>query len=308
MTSVTEVDQATVAVPEEKLKPDPVEETERPEGDVSKSLADSLEDSTGSGSEGREEAKGSLPSDEESDTPEESDVPKEGSDEGRDEATKSDEESIQIERVDSMHVDIDIPHSIESGEMISIEHKGEKKEIKVPKGTKGKSIRVRMTKSDRSDSSDLLEAFTEVLFPKQWESYGNEKIKFEGLPCTPIDDDHVDIDIPESAKAGDLISVKHAGVMKKVTVPPESMGKTITVRMTQDFLSSVLFPEDRTAPEPVKFHNVSYKKIDDDHVEIEVPESAESGDIVTVDVEGDVKKVKIPQGFEGNTFTVTMRV
>jgi len=296
MVTIEGADSATVTVPMEKAIPETIKNANDP---VCVKETESPAEQTES--EGRDEiTSNETPVVEEAEPPVE---PKESVD--RDEGT---EEEIKITRVDSLHVDIDIPHSCQSGELIAVDHEGETKRIKVPKGSRGESIRVRMTKSERTDDSgNILDMVSDALFPKEWAYFGGEIIKFEDVPCKPVDEDHVDIKIPEAAKAGDFMSVRHNGGMKKVRVPAGSSGKTIMVRMTEDFLLSVFFPEDKSAPEVVKFKNVPYKQIDDNRVEIELPESAQFGDCLSIKHKDEMKRVRIPKGVEGKSFTVVLK-
>mmetsp|Transcript_30275 Transcript_30275/g.34512 ORF Transcript_30275/g.34512 Transcript_30275/m.34512 type:complete len:269 (-) Transcript_30275:288-1094(-) len=216
----------------------------------------------------------------------------------------NDGEDLKIIHVDSMHVDIDIPLSAESGELIPVIHEGVEKVFKIPAGARGQSIRLKMTKKESDNRGNVVDAIGSMLFPPDLDA---ETIKFENVPCTHgADDEHVDIEIPKSAEPGDILSVRHKGQMKKVKVPDGVEGGTlISVKMSQDFLESVFFPDTKSAPDIIKFKDVQYKQDGEDHIDIEIPEHAEFGDIMSVKLDDEMKRVKIPKGVEaGETISI----
>ena len=57
---------------------------------------------------------------------------------------------FKFRRVDSLHQDVDVPLSAKSGEDFTIDHDGAVKTVKVPKGSKGTTIRIKMVSKDGS--------------------------------------------------------------------------------------------------------------------------------------------------------------
>ena len=145
-----------------------------------------------------------------------------------------DEEFLDITHVDTYHADIDIPLSAKSGDMLTVDHDGDEKLIRVPAGGyQGQSIRVKMTRSDEQVESTGILCFSGMSFNEE------EKEKpsvYDNLPCTRVDDDHVDIQIPLSAKPGDIITVDHDGDKKIIKVPAGGCeGQSIRVKITRNY-------------------------------------------------------------------------
>ena len=70
----------------------------------------------------------------------------------RDEEDQSLElDGFQFTRVDTLHHDVDVPITAKSGDEFTIDHDG-LKTAKVPSGTKGTSIRIKMVKAEGKSS------------------------------------------------------------------------------------------------------------------------------------------------------------
>lgn len=240
-----------------------------------------------------------------------------------------DEEFLDITHVDTYHADIDVPLSAKSGEFLSVFHDGKEKHIKVPSGgCQGQSIRVKMTRNDDQEEGAGMLCFAGMTLnegeeekpsvdskDRKEEDKNAGIVKYDNFPCIRVDDDHTDIDIPLSAKSGDMLTVDHDGDEKLIRVPAGGyQGQSIRVKMTRSdeqvestgilCFSGMSFNEEEKE-KPSVYDNLPCTRVDDDHVDIQIPLSAKPGDIITVDHDGDKKVIKVPAGgCEGQSIRV----
>jgi hypothetical protein len=128
-----------IDVDEEKAEEEQVElvEEEVEDGDE----ADEEEEQSGESGEGEdmEEAK----------TEEESIEDEQGSGESEDDSEQDNVrkfDDVEYKRINTLHAEIVVPLSAKSGDVLDVDHDGSK-QIKVPKGEQGHSIRVKMIKN-----------------------------------------------------------------------------------------------------------------------------------------------------------------
>ena len=143
------------------------------------------------------------------------------------------EEELIITRIDTMHADVDIPLSAKSGEFLDIQHDGVEKQIRVPSGIRGESIRVKMIRPEPPEpqSGLLCCAASTMVFDNDEDG---DPVVYEDLKVTRVDSEHADIDIPLSAKSGEYFCIDHDGTQKRIKVPAGGMqGQSIRVKLTK---------------------------------------------------------------------------
>ncbi len=146
-------------------------------------------------------------------------------------------DSIHVTRVDTLHADIEVPAEYgKCGETVSVLHDGDHKQIKIPENVQGQSFRVKMIKKPKEESSEGMFACG---YPAVMEDEGLvddrnvENFTYDDLPCKRVDTLHADIQVPTSAKPGDILTVSHDGEKKQIKVPHGTSGKSIRVKMTK---------------------------------------------------------------------------
>ncbi len=142
------------------------------------------------------------------------------------------EEELVITRIDTMHADVDIPLSAKSGEFLDIQHDGQEKQIKVPSGIRGESIRVKMIRPEPPEpQTGLLCCASTMVFDKDED---RDPVVYEDLKVTRVDSEHADIEIPLTANSGEYFSIDHDGTEKRIKVPAGGMqGQSIRVKLTK---------------------------------------------------------------------------
>lgn len=150
-----------------------------------------------------------------------------------------------------------------------------------------------------------------------------DKYEFQ---ITRIDSLHADIDIPLSAKSGELVTVVHDGEQKVIKIPKGGyQGQSIRLKMEKNeeaasggFLccGAMAFGDDDEETPVVtssqeaknkKYENFPCTRVSTLHADIEIPEYAKPGDILVVEHDGDEKQVKVPSGgYQGQSIRVKM--
>lgn len=136
-----------VAVPEEEVRDEVPEEPEveaKPSKDETTDDAEKVE----------EDEAATVAKSKSGDAEDETSVEKASSgDVEEEEAEEEDENKLHIKRINTLHAEVSVPLSANSGDVLDIEHDGNK-QIVVPSGQRGQSIVVKMVNSQKESEPD----------------------------------------------------------------------------------------------------------------------------------------------------------
>lgn len=130
---------------EEKVEEDEEEKVEEVETEVEAKEEEEESGESEDDDEEEEEEEGM----EEAKTEEESTVHEQESGESEDDAGQDDTrkfDDVEYTRINTLHAEVIVPLSAKSGDVLDVDHDGSK-QIRVPKGQQGQSIRVKMIKN-----------------------------------------------------------------------------------------------------------------------------------------------------------------
>lgn len=231
--------------------------------------------------------------------------------ENRDEFTNERENSdadldeVRFTRVDSKHADVTIPRRARTMQQIVIELDGVEKELIVPKGEQGNTVRYLIVAQDKKTTDTPMCGFMSNLpwVESNDSLVGNDETMLNNLRSILTDEDSYEEDSTVFSDGSTVYSI--------FALKTDKTEEEITEENHDDFEDE--FGDARDSCEEVNENEsfllepVSIVRVDTKHADVTIPQRVRTLDVMSIEQDGIKYKVKVPKGEQGKTVRYNLK-
>ena len=243
--------------------------------------------------------------------------------ENRDESTNEREnfdyhlDEVRFTRVDSKHADVTIPRRARTMQQIVIEVDGVEKELTVPKGEQGNTIRYLIVAQDTKKAGTPMCGFmSNIPWTQSDDSLvGNDKTMLKDLRSILTDEDSYGEDstiFSDGSTVYSMFALKTDKTEEEITEEnhDEFEDEFGDVNESRNFNEEVDEKESEMGGhdgESLILEPVSIVRVDTKHADVTIPQRVRTLDVMSIEQDGIKYKVKVPKGEQGKTVRYNLK-
>lgn len=233
------------------------------------------------------------------------------------ETSDADLDEVRFTRVDSKHADVTIPRRARTMQQIVIELDGVEKELTVPKGEQGNTVRYLIVAQDKKTTDTPMCGFMSNLpwVESNDSLVGNDETMLNNLRSILTDEDSYEEDstvVSDGSTVYSIFALKTEKTEEEVTEEnhddfEDEFGGVNESRDSREDVNENESGIDVNDEENLLLEPVSIVRVDTKHADVTIPQRVRTLDVMSIEQDGIKYKVKVPKGEQGKTVRYNLK-